>query len=246
VSNKFATQPPKYKDFFPCIGKISLVYCLKIYDMLKKMMVIFVLGFSLIIGVVALSNIWVIQSTYSQVFEQSNALPVNKVGLVLGTSPMLKNGRPNLYFESRMKAAAELYHARKVEHLLLSGDNGNKKYNEPEAMQQALIELGVPIEKLTLDYAGFRTLDSVVRCDKIFGQNSFTIISQKWHNHRAIFIANANGFNAIAYNAPRVINATRKATNREYLARVKAVLDIYILRKSPKFLGEKENIDLNG
>lgn len=209
-------------------------------------MAISLLGFSLIVGLVLLANIWVIQSTYSQVYEELDSVPHNQVGLVLGTSPILSNGRPNLYFESRMAATAELFHAGKVNHLILSGDNGTKKYNEPEAMQQALLELGIPKERLTLDYAGFRTLDSVVRCQKIFGQDSFTIISQKWHNHRALFIANYYGLNAVAYNAPKVINATHKATNREYLARVKAVLDIYILRKGPKFLGEKENIDLNG
>ncbi len=209
-------------------------------------MAISLLGFSLLVGLVLLANVWVIQSTYSQVYEDLDLVPYNQVGLVLGTSPVLKNGQSNLYFKSRMQATAELFHAGKVEHLILSGDNGTKKYNEPEAMQQALIELGVPIEKLTLDYAGFRTLDSVVRCQKIFGQNRFTVISQKWHNHRALFIANSNELNAVAYNAPEVINASHKATNREYLARVKAVLDIYIFNKSPKFLGEKENIDLNG
>lgn len=209
-------------------------------------MTIIFLGAVTIIGLVVLSNIWVIQSTKSQVFAAIDTLPNNKVALVLGTSPKLPNGQTNLYFESRMEAAAQLYHAGKVEHLVLSGDNGRKIYNEPEAMQKALVKLGVPIEKLTLDYAGFRTLDSVVRCQKIFGQDNFTVISQKWHNHRAVFIANAKGMNAIAYNAPKVVNATRKATNREYLARVKAVLDIYIFRKAPKFLGEKENIDLNG
>ncbi len=214
--------------------------------MLKKMTAIFLLGFSLIAGSVLLANIWVIQSTYLQVYEQPDGVPVNKVGLLLGTSPSLANGRSNLYFKSRMQAAAELYHAGKVAHLILSGDNGTKKYNEPEAMQQALIQLGVPKDKLTLDYAGFRTLDSVIRCEKIFGQDRFTIISQKWHNHRALFIANSRGLDAVAYNAPKVVNASRKATNREYLARVKAVLDIYILGKEPKFLGKKENIDLNG
>ena len=214
--------------------------------MLKKMTIISLLGVVIIILVAVLSNLWVIRSTLSQVYGNLNLVPKNKVGLVLGTSPELQNGRTNQYFTSRIEAAAQLFHDGKVNHLILSGDNGTKIYNEPEAMKLALIELGVPAENLTLDYAGFRTLDSVVRCKKIFGQNSFTIISQKWHNHRAIFIANANGLNAVAYNAPKVINATRKATSREYLARVKAVLDIYVLRKSPKFLGEKENIDLNG
>jgi len=210
------------------------------------MMAIFLLGFSLLVGLIFLSNIWVIQSTYPQVYEEIDSVPENKVGLVLGTSPVLPNGQPNQYFKSRMAAAAQLFHTGKVDHLILSGDNGTKKYNEPEAMQKALLEVGIPANKLTLDYAGFRTLDSVVRCQKIFGQDSFTIISQKWHNHRALFIANSNGLRAVAYNAPKVINATKKATNREYLARVKAVLDVYILKKSPKFLGKKENIDLNG
>ena len=210
------------------------------------MMTTSLLGVLFIIGLALLSNIWVIHSTHTQVFDKLTNLPNNKVGLVLGTSPELPNGQANLYFTSRIEAAAQLFHAGKVNHLILSGDNGTKKYNEPEAMKTALINLGVPENKLTLDYAGFRTLDSVVRCQKIFGQNDFTVISQKWHNHRALFIANANELNAVSYNAPKVINATRKATNREYLARVKAVLDIYVLKKDPKFLGEKENIDLNG
>jgi Uncharacterized membrane protein len=210
------------------------------------MTIISFLGVVTIILVAVLSNLWIIRSTHSQIYDKLNIIPNNKVGLVLGTSPELSSGRTNQYFTSRMEAAAQLFHAGKVNHLILSGDNGTKIYNEPEAMQVALIELGVPVENLTLDYAGFRTLDSVVRCKKIFGQNNFTVISQKWHNHRALFIANANGLNAVAYNAPKVTNATRKATSREYLARVKALLDIYVLRKTPKFLGEKENIDLNG
>jgi SanA protein len=94
-----------------------------------------------------------------------------------------------------------------------------------------------------LDYAGFRTLDSVVRCREVFSEDSITIISQEFHNQRALFIANKSGVNAIAFNAQEVSkNYSLKTCIREYFARVKCVLDIYILHTDPKFLGEKIKI----
>lgn len=212
--------------------------------MIKKTFLFLIISILLIVVLLLAANYWVIQSTKAQLYNDISKLPNNKVALVLGTNPKLGSGRTNLYFTTRMDAAALLYKNGKVKHFILSGDNGRKSYNEPEAMQAALIKRGVPEEAMTLDFAGFRTLDSVVRCREIFGQEKFTIISQAFHNSRAVFIADFYGMDVVAFNAARVVNATRKATNREYLARVKAVLDLYILRKSPKFLGKKEEVPI--
>ena len=101
----------------------------------------------------------------------------------------LKNGNNNLYFDYRILAAVELYKAGKIKYILISGDNRKKDYNEPEEMKKALIQKGVPAKFIYLDYAGFRTLDSVVRAKEVFGQNQLTIISQRFHNERAIYLA---------------------------------------------------------
>ncbi len=128
---------------------------------------------------------------------------------------------------------------------LVSGDNRLKSYNEPKQMQAALLERGVPESAITLDYAGFRTLDSVVRSKAVFGQQKITIISQKFHNQRALFIANRRGVTAVGYNAKDVsFRLGIKIRLREYLARCKAILDIIILNKQPKFLGEKITITI--
>jgi SanA protein len=190
-----------------------------------------------------LSNYWINTSTTAQIYTESEAIPARKVGLVLGASKNTVRGTNNLYFTYRMQAAYELYRTKKVQYLLLSGDNHMEGYDEPSDMREALIALGVPDSCIVLDYAGFRTLDSVVRCKEVFGEDSITVISQEFHNRRALFIANKNGINAIGFNAKEVNkNYSLKTRIREYFARVKCVLDIYILHTSPKFLGEKIKI----
>jgi SanA protein len=141
-----------------------------------------------------------------------------------------------------MEAAAELYHAGKVRHLLLSGDNHTKNYDEPTDMKNYLIGLGVDPNDMTLDYAGFRTFDSIIRAKKIFGLSKFTIVSQEFHNQRALFICDQLGIEAVAYNAKEVYRGPNSLI-REYLAKSNAVLDI-LIRTSPKFLGCKEYICL--
>ena len=186
-----------------------------------------------------LCNIWIKSSTQANIYDTPSDIPQNHVALVLGTKEKLYSGKTNPYFKYRIKAAAELYHAGKVNHFIVSGDNHTHAYNEPEDMQQALIALGIPEEKITLDFAGFRTLDSVVRCKKIFLTEELTIISQEFHNQRALFIAKRYGMDAIAYNAKDVsLQLGSRVMAREYFAKVKAVLDLYILRKQPKFLGK--------
>ena len=190
-----------------------------------------------------ISNYWIISSTKNQLYSDINSIPNRKVGLVLGASKKTVRGTNNFYFSYRIQAAYQLFKANKVQYLLVSGDNHIKGYDEPSDMREALIALGVPDSCIVLDYAGFRTLDSVVRCNEVFEEDSITIISQEFHNQRALFIANKNNIQAIAFNAQEVNkNYSFKTRVREYFARVKCVLDIYVLYTSPKFLGKKIKI----
>ncbi len=185
------------------------------------------------------SNYWIVHSTAAQLYSQVNQIPSGKVGLVLGASPTTRFGTTNLYFRYRMEAAAQLYKAGKINHLLLSGDNHQKGYDEPSEMKKYLIRLGVPAAAITLDYAGFRTLESVVRAKEVFGQTQLTIISQAFHNQRAVYLARQKGIKAIGFNARDVSGRySLKTRFREVLAKFKAVLDVWVLRTQPRFLGE--------
>lgn len=200
---------------------------------------VFALGV-LTLGLIFFCNWRVDAVTDPKVFDDTEEIDYNKVGLVLGTSQYLVNGNLNYYFKYRIEAAVELYEAGKVDYFIVSGDNSIKEYDEASDMKEALIAAGVPEDKIYCDYAGFRTLDSVVRCDKIFGQKSITIISQEFHNRRAIFIAKNKGIDAVGYNAQNVSRRYgMRVVLREYLARVKVFLDLYILFKQPKFLGDE-------
>lgn len=163
--------------------------------------------------------------------------------LVLGTSKYLAKGIKNPYFDARMNAAAELFFKNKVSYLLLSGDNSHIYYNEPIMMKKSLINRGVPDSVIYLDYAGFRTLDAVVRAKKVFLQDSILIVSQEFHNERAIFLARHFGISAFAYNANDLIGTNSFKTRfREVFARVKVFLDVYLLNTQPKFLGDEIKI----
>jgi SanA protein len=165
-------------------------------------------------------------------------LPVRKVGLVLGCSPLLGDGSLNWFFNNRMDAAAELFQSGKVEYLLVSGDNRYRTYDEPTEMKKALIARGVPPAKIVCDYAGITTLDSVIRAKAVFGQESVTIVSQRFHNERAIYLARAFGVDAMGYNAPDVpLAAAPRTYLREILSRQRAWLDANFLRRKPRHLG---------
>ena len=189
--------------------------------------------------VICVCNWVVIRSAKGRTYYDIQEVPYHKVGVVLGTVPYLTNGRKNFYFDSRMKAAADLYFAHKISYILATGDNHRHNYNEPKSMREALITLGVPDSAIVLDYAGFRTFDSMVRAKKVFGQDSFIVISQHWHNERAIFIARHYGMEVVGYNAKDAIIRKAYVRNfvREILAKVKAVYDVCI-GKQPKYLGE--------
>lgn len=195
----------------------------------------------LFIGIWA-ANLYVDYKSKDFIYCDLQKIPDNKVGLVLGTSKKLANSADNPYFTKRITAAYELYKAKKIQYIIVSGDNGNKHYNEPQDMKQDLMDLGVPEHVIFLDYAGFRTLDSVFRAKQIFDQDSITIISQEFHNQRAVYIAQYLGLNAIGYNA-KDVNSTfgRKTIFREKLARVKVIID-QLIAKGPKYLGDKHTL----
>jgi SanA protein len=169
--------------------------------------------------------------------------PYQAVALVLGCSPTLRDGRENLFFKYRMESAAALFHAGRVHTLLLSGDNSRADYNEPGRMREALLQKGVPSNRMVLDYAGFSTFDSIARARDVFGCRQLTLISQKDHVLRALYIADALGLEAIGVEARDVgLQAGWKTKTRESLARVGTVLDLHLLGRKPKFLGPKIEI----
>lgn len=198
------------------------------------------------IGLVVLvlcSNYYIISGTSDYIYHSVDSVPRNRVGLVLGTSRYLRSGGSNPYFRYRIDAAVQLYDADKIEYILVSGDNSLKSYNEPKLMREALEERGVPADRIFADYAGFRTLDSVVRSKEVFGQKKLTIITQEFHGRRAVFIGRHKGIEAVAFAAGSVSTEYGfKVLVREVFARVKAVLDIYLFHTQPRFLGEAEII----
>lgn len=209
---------------------------------IKNIFKIFLLLFVAGIIFIAWANYSIKKDSEAHISYNISEVPTMKTALLLGTGKTLSNGQPNAYFYNRIQAAADLYKSGKVKYIIVSGDNSQKNYNEPEDMQMALIEYGVPKDNIFLDFAGFRTLDSVVRAKEIFGQNQLIIVSQKFHNERAVFLAKQNGMQAFGYNAPDVNKYAGLKTNlREYLAKAKAYLDL-ILGVEPKFGGEKISI----
>jgi len=193
--------------------------------------------------VITLSSFLIKKTAEPYIFSEIKEVPHNEIGLLLGTSKFLKNGNVNPYYQNRINTAVKLYYAGKIDIIIVSGDNSTKYYNEPITMKKDLMHMGIPSNAIVMDFAGFRTLDSVVRARKVFAQKKFTIISQKFHNERALFIARNQNIEAIAFNAGDVsFSKGLKTMARESLARVKAVIDIFIINKQPKYLGAKEDV----
>jgi len=200
------------------------------------------LALLLFIAGIITCNVYVELTAKGKTFNNTTEIPANNVGLLLGTGKYLTNGNINLFYKYRINAAVQLYKAGKVKYILVSGDNGSESYDEPTTFKEDLIAAGIPESKIVLDYAGFRTLDSVIRSKEIFQQENITIISQQFHNERAIAIANAKGIKAVGYNAKNVGGRNGfKVKVREMLARVAMCLDL-IIGKQPKFLGKKITI----
>lgn len=204
----------------------------------KKIVIVFLVSSLVIISSIYFSNKIIENNAEEKLYNSTENISKNKVGLLLGTAKYLSDGRINLYYQFRVEAAVTLFKAQKIDFIVVSGDNGTKNYNEPSEFKDDLIEAGIPENKIFLDYAGFRTLDSVVRVKEIFGQTSVTIISQQFHNERALYLANHYDIDAIGYNARGISGKYAvKVQLREYLARVKVFVDI-LFNIKPKFLGK--------
>lgn len=206
---------------------------------IKKAIIVAVISAA---AVMLYCNIRISSYASGRLYDSPENVPHRHAALVLGTSHKMRNGTPNVFFEARIRACTELYRAGKIDRIIVSGDNRFAYYNEPARMKEALVEKGIPAELIFLDYAGFRTLDSVVRAREVFGQDSFIVISQRFHNERAVFIAGRKGIDAIGFNAGDVsFNKGFKTYVREWFARCKVFLDL-LTGKGPRFLGEPVDI----
>ena len=209
---------------------------------LKRIILLSVLLLSLVLLTIQAVNAFVGKTTKDKVYSSIDDITYNKVGVLLGTSKYTANGNINSYYQYRIDATLALYKAGKITFVLVSGDNSTKSYDEPNTMKKDLIAGGIPAECIYLDYAGFRTLDSIIRSWKIFDQTKFTVISQRFHNERAIYIAEHFNLDVIGFNASDVSqNYGIKTMQREKLARIKMLIDL-IFKIQPKFLGEKVQI----
>lgn len=191
---------------------------------------------------IAAIDLWVTIQANDRIYTSVETIPSRPIGMVLGTSKYI--GRTvNPYYTYRVNAAQALYKNEKIDLLLLSGDNAHRSYNEPWTMKKDMLKAGVPEDRIFLDYAGFRTLDSIIRAKKVFEVEKFILITQAFHCERALFIASHYKIDAICLAVPSPKGmAGVKIRIRETLARVNAVLDVYVLNKQPKFLGPKESI----
>lgn len=195
-----------------------------------------------LIAVVLLGDLWISWRAAPWIERDLAKVEPMPVAVVLGTARRTLGGHPNQFYRARLEAAAALFHQGRVQGILVSGDNGSRYYNEPEAMRRDLIKLGVPDAFITLDYAGFRTLDSVVRANRVFGLEQFLIVSQGYHVERGIFIARARGIQAYGYAAEDPGGAAGgRVRLREIGARAMAIWDV-LSGREPKFLGKPEPV----
>lgn len=204
--------------------------------MLKKI-VRFVLYFIFFVLLFAYSlDQWISYKTSPSIYTTIDTIPKRSVGVVLGTSKYVRGGGVNEFYKQRILGAIRLYNTDKIDYLLLSGDNAQKNYNEPITMRRDLLKQGVPHGAIRLDYAGFRTLDSIIRASKVFNAGNFTIITQKFHCERAIFIAQYQGISVQCYAVPSP-STMKMVRVREMFARLGTLIDLYVLNKAPKYLG---------
>lgn len=182
-------------------------------------------------GLLVLSaNLWVISETSGRTFHQVSKIPPRNTALVLGTSPKMKSGNANPYFVLRMKATATLYHHGKIRKIIVSGEK-SPYYDEPQAMKNYLVnQEGVPENIIVQDPEGFNTRASILRCKEVFDENNVIIVSQGYHNLRALFFARNQNMNALGFDAQDVVKNESFYRNhlREILARVQATIYYFL------------------
>ena len=191
----------------------------------------------LIFALVLICHFIVVGNASGRTYEDVDSVPHNRYGVLLATSPITPGGAHNFYFDNRIKAAEELYKAGKIDYIIASGGDYTKEHkngcDEPAAIRDSLVVRGIPADRIILDFEGLRTINSIVKAKEVYGLDSVTLISQKYHNERAIYLADHYNLQAIGYNAePSPIRRNRiKNSLREYLARVKMFIDINTLNQ---------------
>lgn len=194
----------------------------RILDILKS----FFTSVEIAVLLMILANVWVVALTNGRTFTRISKIPPRETALVLGTSPRMKSGISNPYFTKRMEATALLYHHGKIKKIIVSGEK-SKGYDEPSAMKNYLVyQEGVPENIITEDPKGFKTQTSISNCKNVYHQNNVIIVSQGFHNLRALFYARNNDMNALGFDAQDVLSNQSYYRNqsREFLARVSAVI----------------------
>lgn len=198
----------------------------------KKIIRLIAIGAACLLLLIIVCHYIVVWNASGKTYDNVDAIPHNKVGLLLATSPITPGGAHNFYFENRIKAADELYKAGKIDFIIASGGDYRQSQkngcDEPGAIRDSLVARGVPEERIILDYEGLRTLNSIAKAKQVYNLDSLTLISQKYHNERAVYLADKYRIHAIGYNAkPSPVRRNRiKNSLRESLARPKMFFDI--------------------
>jgi SanA protein len=183
---------------------------------------------------------WLFAATH--IYTQADA-PAKRVAIVLGAG-LRRDGGPTAVLRDRVMTAAQLYFAGKVEKILMSGDNSTLDYNEPAAMQEYALSLGVPSQAIALDYAGRRTYDTCYRARAVFDVQSAILVTQDFHLPRALFLCNALGLDAVGVEADNLYFLKRSRliwNTRELFATLGAFVDVYVTKPVP-ILGDPEPI----
>ncbi|QFR39529.1 hypothetical protein A9Q91_04870 [Candidatus Gracilibacteria bacterium 28_42_T64] len=209
--------------------------------MLKYIYLFFVLTLFAVVSITAI-NFYVLSFSNIGYYKKVENLEKRYVGLVFGASVIGKS-TPSDILKDRLIVAYQSYQSGKIEKILVSGDNSQKNYNEPVAMQKYLIHLGVDVDDVYLDYAGFDTYDSLYRAKEIFGVKEITLFTQDFHLKRALYIGKRLGLKTqgIETNLQKYIQDDYN-NKREMLARVKAFLEVEILKAEPTYLGDSIEI----
>ena len=199
---------------------------------LKRIIIVVLLAPLFGMLIIAFCNLTIIEYSKGRIYDNVKEIPYKEVGLLLGTSPTTVNGETNIYYTYRIDAAIKLYKAKKISRILISGDGKEKSYDEPKYMRRDLIKRGIPAHKITLDKKGLRTYDSVINAKETFGLSNFTVISQRFQNERAIYLAGHNDIDAIGFNAKDAPNQKGKSAIkvriREVFAKVKVFMDLIL------------------
>ena len=204
--------------------------------MTKKIFIVFMSLFSC--GILTFFGIQSYINSYGKyiISTPQDALSVDCI-FVLGAGVF--NGQPTAALEDRLLNAYELYQSGASDKILVSGDHGTAEYDEVIVMKNYLIKLGVPRESILQDHAGFNTYDSMYRAKEIFEVESMIICTNNFHIRRSIYIARRMDIQAHGYPTPDKEIYDMPAMNaREKLAKIKAFLDVEILRRKPKYGGE--------